>query len=107
MTYRALIFLFAASLAAASPSTAQPHRYRLGEAPLPPMHLNGGVWGEMVQVRVGPQDHVYVLHRCFKVVLGDPGVKPGHSDGLTPDCLGRWAVHPPILEFDASGRFVG
>jgi len=105
MTCRALI-LFAAWVAAASPSTAQPNRYRPGEAPLPPAHLNGGAWGEMIQVRVGPRDHVYVLHRCFKVVLGDPGVKPGHSDGLTPDCLGRWAVHPPILEFDASGRFV-
>jgi DNA-binding beta-propeller fold protein YncE len=61
----------------------------------------------MIQVRVGPRDHVYVLHRCFKVVLGDPGVAPGHSDGLTADCLGRWAVHPPILEFDPQGRFVG
>ena len=96
----------AALVAAASDGSAQANRYRQVDAPLPPPHLNGGAWGEMIQVRVGPEDHVYVLHRCFKVVLGDPGVKPGHSDGLTPDCLGRWAVHPPILEFDANGRFV-
>jgi DNA-binding beta-propeller fold protein YncE len=87
--------------------SAQSNRYRQADAPQPPAALNGGRWGEMIQVRVGPNDHVYVLHRCFKVVLGDPGVAPGHSDGLTADCLGRWAVHPPILEFDASGAFVG
>ena len=92
---------------AASPASAQSSRYREADAPLPPPSLNGGRWGEMIQVRVGPDDHVFVLHRCFKVVLGDPGVAPGHSDGITADCLGRWAVHPPILEFDAAGAFVG
>ncbi|MBM4184572.1 MAG: hypothetical protein FJ207_10130 [Gemmatimonadetes bacterium] len=93
--------------AMASHAAAQSGRWQEAPAPSPPPHLNGGRWGEMIQVRVGPRDHVYVLHRCFKVVLGDPGVAPGHSDGLTADCLGRWAVHPPILEFDASGAFVG
>ena len=107
MTTRAAVYVLAAWLAAAAPASSQANRYRQVEAPQPPPHLNGGAWGEMIQVRVGPEDHVYVPHRCFKVVLGDPGVKPGHSDGLTPDCLGRWSVHPPILEFDASGRFVG
>ena len=106
MARRAASLALALVLAAAPPSSAQANRYRQVDAPLPPAHLNGGVWGEMIQVRVGPEDHVYVLHRCFKVVLGDPAVKPGHSDGLTPDCLGRWGVHPPILEFDAAGRFV-
>ncbi|MSR19791.1 MAG: 6-bladed beta-propeller [Gemmatimonadetes bacterium] len=101
------LLVCAASLAIASPAATQSSRYRQVDAPQPPPELNGGRWGEMIQVRVGPQDHVYVLHRCFKVVLGDPGVAPGHSDGLTADCLGRWAVHPPILEFDASGAFVG
>ncbi len=106
---RALAMFLVACAAAAPflPISAQPNRYRQVEAPEPPPHLNGGRWGEMIQVRVGPADHVFVLHRCFKVVLGDPGVAPGHSDGLTADCLGRWAVHPPILEFDAEGRFVG
>jgi len=96
-----------AAAASAPPVEAQENRYRQVEAPQPPPELNGGRWGEMIQVRVGPADHVYVLHRCSKVVLGDPGVAPGHSDGLTADCLGRWAVHPPILEFDPSGAFVG
>src|SRR5688572_29266472 len=100
------LLVLATGAATASPAVAQSNRYRQADAPQPPPELNGGRWGEMIQVRTGPEDHVYVLHRCFKVVLGDPGVKPGHSDGLTPDCLGRWAVHPPILEFDASGRFV-
>ena len=60
----------------------------------------------MIQVRVGPEGNVFVLHRCFKVVLGDPGVAPGHSDGLSANCLGRWASHPPILKFAPSGEFL-
>ena len=85
---------------------AQPNPYQRIEAPNPPLHLNDGRWGEMIQVRVGPRDNVYVFHRCFKVVLGDPNVAPGHSDGLTANCLGRWSGYPPILKFSPEGEFL-
>ena len=85
---------------------AQPNPYQRVDAPHPPPHLNGGRWGEMIQVRVGPEGNVYVYHRCFKVVLGDPNVAPGHSDGLTADCLGRWSSYPPILKFSGTGDFI-
>ena len=71
----------AAITAIVAPAAAQSNPYRQVEAPMPPAHLNGGEWGEMIQVRLDPEGNVYVLHRCFKVVLGDPGVAPGHSDG--------------------------
>ena len=87
-------------------SSAQTNPYRLAEAPNPPPHLNDGRWGEMIQVRVGPEENVYVYHRCFKVVLGDPLVAPGHSDGLTANCLGRWSGYPPILKFSPEGTFL-
>ncbi len=89
-----------------APAAAQSNPYRQVEAPMPPAHLNGGEWGEMIQVRLDGEGNVYVLHRCFKVVLGDPGVAPGHSDGLSANCLGRWASHPPILKFSPSGEFL-
>ena len=89
-----------------APAAAQSNPYRRVEAPKPPAHLNGGEWGEMIQVRLDSEGNVYVLHRCFKVVLGDPGVAPGHSDGLSADCLGRWASHAPILKFAPSGEFL-
>ena len=85
---------------------AQPNPYQRVDAPNPPPHLNGGRWGEMIQVRVGPAGNVHVYHRCFKVVLGDPNVAPGHSDGLTADCLGRWSGYPPILKFSPTGDFM-
>ncbi len=85
---------------------AQPNPFRRVDAPSPPPHLNDGRWGEMIQVRVGPAGNVYVYHRCFKVVLGDPNVGPGHSDGLTANCLGRWSGYPPVLKFSATGEFV-
>ena len=85
---------------------AQPNPYQRVEAPNPPLHLNDGRWGEMIQVRVDPGDNVYVFHRCFKVVLGDPNVAPGHSDGLTANCLGRWSGYPPILKFSPEGEFL-
>ena len=62
-----------------APAAAQSNPYRQVEEPKPPAHMNGGEWGEMIQVRPDSEDNVYVLHRCFKVVLGDPGVAPGHS----------------------------
>ena len=96
----------AAITAIVAPAAAQSNPYRQVEEPKPPAHMNGGEWGEMIQVRVDSEDNVYVLHRCFKVVLGDPGVAPGHSDGLAADCLGRWASHPPILKFAPSGEFL-
>lgn len=87
-------------------STTQTNPYQLVDAPNPPPHLNDGRWGEMIQVRIGPQENVYVYHRCFKVVLGDPLVAPGHSDGLTANCLGRWSGYPPILKFAPDGEFL-
>ena len=92
--------------AVAVSAVAQTNPYQRVAAPTPPLHLNGGRWGEMIQVRVGPVGNIFVLHRCFKVVLGDPGVAPGHSDGLTADCFGRWAPHPPILKFAPTGEFL-
>ncbi len=88
------------------PGASQPNPYRQVEAPVPPPPMNGGRWGELIQVRVGPEGAVYVLHRCFKAVMGDPGVVPGHSDGLSADCFGRWAVHPPVLKFSPEGEFL-
>ena len=87
-------------------TNAQPNPYQRVEAPNPPLHLNDGRWGEMIQVRVGPRENVYVYHRCFKVELGDPNVAPGHSDGLTANCLGRWSGYPPILKFSPEGEFL-
>ncbi len=99
--YAVLIFaMFAMSV------RAQTNPYRQVDAPNPPLHMNGGEWGEMIQVRHGPEGNIFVLHRCFKVVLGDPAVVPGHSDGLSANCFGRWAVHPPILKFSPSGEFL-
>jgi DNA-binding beta-propeller fold protein YncE len=85
---------------------SQSNPYQAVEAPTPPSFMNGGEWGEMIQVRMDSQGNVYVLHRCFKVVLGDPNVAPGHSDGLSANCFGRWSVHPPILKFSASGEYL-
>ena len=34
-------------------TNAQPNPYQRVEAPNPPLHLNDGRWGEMIQVRVG------------------------------------------------------
>ena len=88
------------------PAAAQSNPYRQVEAPMPPAQMNGGEWGEMIQVRLDSEGNIFVLHRCFKVVLGDPGVAPGHSDGLSADCFGAWAVHAPILKFAPSGEFL-
>ena len=103
------VVVFAGVLAPVVPATsvaAQTNPYERVEAPSPPAHLNDGRWGEMIQVRVGPSGKIYVYHRCFKVVLGDPNVAPGHSDGLTADCLGRWSGYPPILTFTPTGEFL-
>lgn len=97
---------FIASIASITAAVAQTNPYRRVDAPTPPAHMNGGEWGEMIQVRVGPEGNVFVFHRCFKVVLGDPNVAPGHSDGLSANCIGRWAVYPPILKFAPSGEFL-
>ena len=85
---------------------AQPNPYQRVDAPKPPPHLNDGRWGETIQVRVGPAGNLYVYHRCFKAVLGDPNVAPGHSDGLTANCLGRWSAYPPVLKFAPTGEFI-
>jgi len=96
----------AVSIGMASPAGSQSNPFEPVDAPQPPPHLNGGEWGEMIQVRLDPAGNVYGFHRCFKVVLGDPLVAPGHSDGLTANCLGRWASHPPILKFSPDGEFL-
>ncbi len=85
---------------------AQTNPYQRVVAPNPPPQLNDGRWGEMIQVRVGPAGNVYVYHRCFKVVLGDPNVAPGHSDGLSANCLGRWSEYPPLLKFSPDGEYL-
>jgi DNA-binding beta-propeller fold protein YncE len=94
------------ALAVAAAAGAQPNPYQPVDAPQPPPHLNDGRWGETIQVRVGPAGNVYVYHRCFKAVLGDPNVAPGHSDGLTANCLGRWSGYPPVLKFAPTGEFI-
>ena len=100
-----LILACAVLLPASGASQTNP--YRPADAPVPPPQMNGGRWGELIQVRTGPDGAVYVLHRCFKAVLGDPGVAPGHSDGLSADCFGRWAGYPPVLKFSPDGEFLG
>ena len=90
----------------AAAAGAQPNPYQRVDAAQPPPHLNDGRWGETIQVRVGPAGNVYVYHRCFKAVLGDPNVAPGHSDGLTANCLGRWSGYPPVLKFAPTGEFI-
>ena len=103
---RAAALLLTVFMCSATSGVAQSNPYQRVDAPTPPPHMNGGEWGELIQVRVGPDGNVFVLHRCFKAVLGDPRVAPGHSDGLSADCFGRWAVHPPILKFAPSGEFL-
>jgi len=102
--FKVLCFLLLLTLS--QPLAAQTNPYRLVDAPNPPRHLNDGRWGEMIQVRVGPNENVYVYHRCFKAVLGNPLVAPGHSDGLSANCLGRWSGYPPILKFSPNGDFL-
>jgi len=106
-TVKGLALTIVATLATTFPLGAQSDGYREVEAPRPPPDMNGGEWGEMIQVRVGADGHVYVLHRCFMAVLGDPGVAPGHSDGLGAECFGRWSENPPILKFSQSNEFLG
>lgn len=102
----ALVLTALVASLAATPAGAQPNPYQRVEAPSPPLHLNAGQWGETIQVRVGPAGNVYVYHRCFKTVLGDPNVAPGHSDGLSGNCLGRWSGYPPVLKFSPAGDFI-
>ena len=65
MLHSKLICAFTISVGLLLPilSSAQTNPYRLAEAPNPPPHLNDGRWGEMIQVRVGPEEYVYVYHR--------------------------------------------
>ena len=88
------------------PAAAQSNPYRRVEAPKPPPDMNAGQWGELIGVDLDPQGNVWVLHRCFKAVLGDPRVTPGHSDGINANCVGPWASHPPIMKFAPSGEFL-
>jgi DNA-binding beta-propeller fold protein YncE len=76
--------------------TELPNPYRLVEDwPTLPTTMNGGKWGEVIRVHVGPKNHVWVFHRCFNVV-------PAGS----ATCIGRGPANPPILEFDDSGKLL-
>ena len=70
--------------------------------------MNAGKWGEVIRVCVDPQDNVWVFHRCFAAVLGDPRTLPGHSDGYLADCDmgGSHDSVFQILKFDRSGTFL-
>ena len=57
--------------------------------------MNGGRWGEVSRVQVGPRGNIWVLHRCFAVT------PPGSAV-----CLGAYKDYPPILEFDPSGKLL-
>ena len=100
------IAVITAITAVAIPAAAQSNPYRRVGAPEPPADMNGGEWGELIGVDIDPQGNVWVLHRCFKAVLGDPRVVPGHSDGINANCLGPWASNPPIMKFSPSGEFL-
>ena len=67
------------------PAFSQPNPYRLIEnwAQLPP----GVTWGDVMAAEPDPNGNVYVFHRCS-----------------SNTCVGR--SEPPILKFDASGRFL-
>ena len=76
--------------------TDLPNPYRLVEDwPTLPASMNGGRWGEVSRVQVGPRGNIWVLHRCFAVT------PPGSAV-----CLGAYKDYPPILEFDPSGKLL-
>src|SRR5262249_5298208 len=54
-----------------------------------------GHWGEVIRVHVDAKGNVWVFQRCFNVV-------PAGS----ATCVGRGAVNPPILEFNAAGALL-
>ena len=68
LAFRNKIFCILVVLFSPFSLVAQTNPYQLVDAPSPPTDLNDGRWGEMIQVRVGPDENVYVYHRCFKVV---------------------------------------
>lgn len=90
-----MVLAAAVAAALASPASAQPNPYRLLDhwAQLPES-MNGGKWGEVIAVRPGPDNSIWVLHRCFAVL-------PAGS----ATCIGRDDV-PPIMKFDTSGRLL-
>ena len=86
------------------PAAAQSNPYRQVEAPEPPPDMNGGEWGELIGVDVDPQGNVWVLHRCFKTVLGHPRIVPGDSDGQSCQLLrtvGRSPADHEVFSFRA------
>jgi hypothetical protein len=62
--------------------------------PTLPKSMNGGRWGEVPAIDVGPDGNIWVIHRCF-------GMEP--RGGAT--CVGR-DQDSPILEFDKSGKLL-
>lgn len=76
--------------------TDLPNPYRLVEGwPTLPAHMNGGRWGEVSRVQIGPDGNIWVLHRCFAIT------PPGSAV-----CLGAVKDYPPILAFDPSGKLL-
>ena len=57
---------------------SQPNPYQRIEAPNPPLHLNDGRWGEMIQVRVGPRamsmSSIGVLKLCWEILMLRPDI---------------------------------
>jgi hypothetical protein len=94
----ALVVSCAAQAQQAQPlkQTDLPNPYRLVEGwPMLPANLNGGRWGEVSRVQVGPRGNIWVLHRCFA------DKPPGSAV-----CLGAFKDYPPILEFDPGGQLL-
>ena len=86
ITVASLALLAGGRLTAANPSAKAP---RFEVDPSWPQLPNNWVLGEVGSVAVGPRDHVWILHRPHTVT-------------------GEQTVHaaPPVLEFDAAGKFV-
>jgi DNA-binding beta-propeller fold protein YncE len=98
----ALIIAVAVGVTAGAGQTAYPkptelpNPYRLVEGwPTLPASMNGGRWGEVIRVHVNRDGNVWVFHRCFNTV-------PAGS----ATCIGRGSSHPPILQFDPSGKLL-
>src|SRR5262245_15168762 len=75
------------SLAARSPQNAQAPQFR--PDPSWPAIPNNWVFGEVSSIAVDSQDHIWILHR--------PATIPEAQ---------RSNAAPPVLEFDAAGKFI-
>ena len=82
------IFAWLAAIAAAQTSPLRPPAFQLD--PKWPAIPNDWVLGEVTSIAVGPDDHVWVLHRPRSI----PAEK-------------RANAAPPVLEFDTAGKLLG